>query len=433
MSMKRNIRRALCALLCVIMLFTISACDIKFKDAPEQQAEEQTEPPAENTPEQESRPEPPGEPAEQPEPQPEPPKDEQPEPPADPVPAPEPPEEEPPVVLSPAEEILSGMSLEEKVGQMFLAQYPAGDAEYKASQYGLGGYLFFANFFESKNRDTVKSTLGSLQENVKIPMFTAVDEEGGTVCRVSSFSQFRGSKFQSPRNIIATGGMDAISADCAEKSDLLLSIGVNMNLGPVCDVTQSESAFMYKRSAASDAETVSAFAKTVVAIMNEKGIAGALKHFPGYGDNEDTHTDIVYDTRPLETFESSDFVPFKAAIDAGAKCVLVSHSIVNAIDPELPASLSPKINAILREQMGFNGVIVTDDMAMGAITQYTNGETAAVMAVSAGNDLVICSDFENQIGAVIEAVRDGRIPEEQINESVLRILNIKIDLGIIEL
>ena len=137
------------------------------------------------------------------------------------------------------------------------------------------------------------------------------------------------------------------------------------------------------------------------------------------------------DRRPMDSFVNSDFLPFKAGIEAGAHIVLVSHNIVECMDPNQPASISPSVHRILREQLGFDGVIVTDDLAMDGIRDFTADDQAAVLAVQAGNDLICCTDFETQIPAVVEAVEAGEISEESIDQSVLRILELKIDLGLI--
>ena len=157
-----------------------------------------------------------------------------------------------------------------------------------------------------------------------------------------------------------------------------------------------------------------------------------LKHFPGYGSNVDTHTGIAIDARPIETFRSSDFLPFEAGIDAGAQSILVSHNIVQCMDGELPASLSPAVHDILRDELGFEGVIMTDDLIMEAITEYTGGENAAVLAVQAGNDMLVSSDFVTQYNAVLAAVQDGTISEDHIRESAIRVIRWKMDLGLME-
>ena len=173
------------------------------------------------------------------------------------------------------------------------------------------------------------------------------------------------------------------------------------------------------------------FVEETVSVMKENKVASVLKHFPGYGNNVDTHTGISYDKRDYEQFVSSDFIPFQSGINAGADIVLVSHNIVECMDSEYPASLSKKVHEILRNELGFTGAIITDDLYMDAIKEFSNDE-AAILAVQAGNDLLCCTDFEVQIPAVINAVKEGKISENRIDESVLRILNLKISLGLLE-
>ena len=330
------------------------------------------------------------------------------------------------------EEVIDKMTLEEKVGQMFIARCPNVDAAIYAKKYKLGGYILFGQDFKDSDPDTIKKTIQSYQDAMDIPMFIAVDEEGGTVNRVSRYPQFRETPFPSPQELYKSGGFEAVAADAKEKSEFLMELGVNVNFAPVCDISNIPDAFMYARSVALNTTDTCKYAETVVSEMEKAGIGSVLKHFPGYGNNPDTHTDIVVDTRPYKTFETSDFLPFKAGIDAGAGIVLVSHNIVECMDKEYPASLSPEVNRILREELGFDGLIITDDLVMDAITEYTDNESAAVQAVIAGNDLLCCTDFTEQVPAVIKAVQDGRISEERINESVLRILEYKVKLGIIE-
>ena len=213
---------------------------------------------------------------------------------------------------------------------------------------------------------------------------------------------------------------------------MLKSLGINVNLAPVCDVSVNENDYIHGRSFGQDAEQTAIFAETVVKEMNNQGMGSVLKHFPGYGNNSDTHTGIVYDSRPYSTFLESDFVPFKAGIKAGCGCVMVSHNIVSCIDEKYPASLSSKVHQTLRKELNFDGVVMTDDLCMEAITQYTDGRNTAVLAIEAGNDMLISTDFVQQIPAVIDAVNSGEISEDRIDRSVLRILNWKISLGIIK-
>jgi len=209
----------------------------------------------------------------------------------------------------------------------------------------------------------------------------------------------------------------------------LNSLGINLNLAPVCDVSTNSADYIYGRTFGKTASLTATYIKTVVETMNSMKMGSALKHFPGYGNNVDTHTGISYDKRPYQTFETSDFLPFIAGIKANAGAVLVSHNIVTSMDAEHPASLSLKIHRILREELGFQGVIMTDDLYMQAIKQFTGEQQAAVTAVLAKNDLICCTDFEVQIPAVITAVKNGTIAESQIDESVTRILLWKLKLG----
>lgn len=212
---------------------------------------------------------------------------------------------------------------------------------------------------------------------------------------------------------------------------MLRSLGINLNFAPVCDVSQEPSDFIYARSFGQNAEQTAAYAQAVVQTMKENGMGSVLKHFPGYGNNADTHTGIAYDSRPLETFLNSDFLPFQAGIDSGADMVLVAHNVVACMDGQAPASLSPRVHEILRNELGFSGVIITDDLAMDGVRDFAGDEETAVLAVQAGNDMLCCTDFEVQIPAVLEAAKKGEISEERIDESVLRILKMKISLGIL--
>ena len=165
--------------------------------------------------------------------------------------------------------------------------------------------------------------------------------------------------------------------------------------------------------------------------MSQEQMGSVLKHFPGYGNNSDTHTGVAYDERPYETFVNSDFLPFQAGIDAGADMVLVSHNVVSCMDDQEPASISLSVHNILRNELGFDGVIITDDLVMEGVRQFAGDAEIAVRAVQAGNDMLCCTDFEVQVPAVIKAVETGEITEERLNESVLRILKMKIKLSII--
>lgn len=329
------------------------------------------------------------------------------------------------------EELLSAMTVEEKVGQMFLARCPQENAAQAVSDYKLGGYVLFGRDFKGKTAQQVRDDTASYQAASGVPMLIATDEEGGTVVRASSNPNLFAEPCQSPQELYQEGGMERVLRDTRQKDLTLLDLGVNVNLAPVADVSTDENDFIYDRSLGQDAETTAQYVGQVVETMQEDRIGSVLKHFPGYGSSQDTHVGVAMDQRPYETFTSSDFLPFEAGIQAGAGGVLVGHVVVTSMDETMPASLSQPVHTILREELGFEGVIMTDDLAMEAITHYVQDQSPAVMAVLAGNDMVLTTDFETQIPEVIQAVEDGTIPMEQVDQSVSRILSWKYDLGLL--
>ena len=308
-------------------------------------------------------------------------------------------------------------SVEEKVGQLFLVRCEHSMMESILSK-NPAGVVMFGVDFKDLTREQIRDKTENYQKMSKTPLIIAVDEEGGTVVRVSSNKNICSEKYKSPREYYLEGGMDLIVKNTAEKSQLLTGLGINMNLAPVADVSTDENDFIYDRALGENAEATAEYVSAVVKAMNENGIASCLKHFPGYGNNEDTHTGIAVDDRSYSLFEKSDFLPFISGIRSGADAVLVSHNIVNCMDFELPASISPEVHKILREELGFNGLIMTDDMSMGAMKDYG---TPYVKAVLAGNDLVMVSDFEVAYNEVLEAVRNGEIPQSIIDTAYERI------------
>ena len=342
--------------------------------------------------------------------------------------------------------LVSQMTLEEKVGQMFFVRCPDVGAAERISEYHLGGCLLFTRDFKDSagewlsERDFTQKILG-YQEISSLPLLIGVDEEGGTVARASRNPNLFTEKFKSPQNVFSAGGMEAIALDAVDKNRDLLLYGINVNFAPVADVSTDPADFMYDRTFGQDAQATAEYVETVVtaaggvSVGNGDGvykIGAVLKHFPGYGDNQDTHTGVAIDERPYERFLEEDFLPFQAGIEAGAGAVLMSHNVVVSMDPDLPASLSPEVHRILREELDFQGVILTDDMAMDAVESYARDGSAAVLAVLAGNDMVITADYRAQISQVIEAVENGGLPEEVVSSACRRVLTWKQALGLIE-
>ena len=326
--------------------------------------------------------------------------------------------------------MLDNMSVEEKVGQMFMVRVPKENADKRVSEYHLGGYIMFGRDFDNKTKEEVINNIASWQSAADIPMLIGVDEEGGTVNRISTNTEFRSEPFKSSQELYAEGGFDLIYEDTITKANFLKELGINVNFAPVVDVSTNPDDYIYKRSFGKNANLTSEYAEVVVRAMKESNIASVLKHFPGYGNNADTHTGIAIDNRTLETFKENDFLPFEAGIKAGANIVLVSHNIVTNMDSNNPASLSTRVHEILRNDLGFAGVIITDDLYMDAISKNYDS-SVAVLAILAGNDLICTTDFESQIPEVIAAVEDGTISIDRINESVRRILELKLELNLI--
>ena len=323
-----------------------------------------------------------------------------------------------------ARKVVTKMTIEEKVGQLFLVRYNQADVEYLTNYYP-GGYILFAKDFENHTKDSIKKELDNNQKINKYPLILGVDEEGGFVTRVSRFSSFRNEKFYAPKYYYAKGGYELLEQIENEKNQLLKSLGLNLNLAPVADISYNENDFIYSRAFGQPAKETAEFIKNMVTYANNNEINSCLKHFPGYGNNEDTHTGIAIDNRSYENFITNDFIPFKAGIDANVPAILVSHNIINSIDSAYPASLSEKVIKELRNTLNFSGIVMTDDLAMSAVKQYVTNNEAATLAINAGNDMIITSDFVAMYNEVLESVKNGKIKEDTINKAVLRIISWK--------
>lgn len=321
---------------------------------------------------------------------------------------------------------LDKMSLEEKVAQMILSYQPEKDFVSIQKKYQFGGYVFFAKYFKNNTPEQVVADMAALQDVSKHPMILAVDEEGGKVNRISKYPQYRDEPFASGAEVYHGGGWDGVLADSKEKAMFLKILGLNTNLAPVADVPYDEKNYIFNRSFSTDPEQVSQYVETVLGEYNDQNLLGCLKHFPGYGDAGNSHLTVIEDTRDQQVLDSRDSQPFQAGIAAGAPMIMVSHSIVDAYDAKNPASLSKAVHSVLRDKLGFQGVIVTDGLEMGGVTKFINDPAkVAVMAVKAGNDLLCTGTPIEHYEGLLAAVQSGNISEERINESVTRILEMK--------
>ena len=353
-----------------------------------------------------------------------------------PEPAEEEPGEEEDILGELAESYYSEMSIENKVAGLFMVTpesitgvktaTKAGDGTQEAlNQYAVGGLIYFGqNILDKEQIMTMLSNTASMSN---YPIFLAVDEEGGEVSRVAN-SKVEVTKVDDMASVGA-GGDASLAADAgATIGSYLNEIGFNVDFAPVADVAGEGSA-LGNRSFGSDPQMAGEMVASVVGGLEGSGVSACLKHFPGLGSTtEDTHDGRVEIAKSLEEMRASDFVPFSAGIEAGADFVMVSHATAPALDEDnVPSSLSKKvITDILRGELGFEGVVITDALDMTAITDYYPTEDAAVMALEAGADMLLMpDDFEKAYNAVLAAVQDGTISEERINESLDRIYRVK--------
>ncbi len=327
--------------------------------------------------------------------------------------------------------MVSQMSTEAKVWQVFLAAIPKGaDAAGYAEEHPAGGYLLFRWDFENLDADGVREKLESLSEGEVKPLL-AVDEEGGEIVRVSWYPALRENRFPAPSVLWAQGGADAVYGDAYEKGQFLSSLGINLCLAPVADVSQDPEDYIYPRTIGGNAQETGWYVSAAVKGLQDGGVGSTLKHFPGYGSNVNTHTGVAVDNRLMAQFRNEDLLPFKAGIEAGCGSILVSHNIVKAFDGSSPASLSEPVHRFLREEMGFSGLIMTDDLIMDAITEYTGEDSPSAAALKAGNDLIIHSDAESGVEDVLAALESGALDMAVVDRAAEQVIAFKLWLEVL--
>ncbi len=341
------------------------------------------------------------------------------------------------------EEILQGMTLEEKVGQLFVVrpeklggsatQCDSGDKN-GISKYHVGGVCMFAQNIQSPSQ--IKGFINGLQSASEIPLFIAVDEEGGRVARIANSAGFAVQKFASMLSVGNTGDTSQAYNVGETIGAYLKTYGFNVDLAPVADVnTNPQNVVIGDRAFGSDPSRVSQMVASAVKGFHSKGMICCLKHFPGHGDTtEDTHKQSVTVYKTWEQLKGCEMLPFAGGINAGADMVMTAHiNVPNITSDGLPASLSYElITGKLRGEMGFSGVVVTDSLEMEALRQQYGDAKSAVMAIKAGVDIVLMpNDLGTAYNAVLNAVKSGEITQERLDESVRRILNLKRKYGII--
>lgn len=331
---------------------------------------------------------------------------------------------------------IAEMPLEDKVAGLFMITpealtdmttvVRAGDTtREKLSERAVGGLIYFSQNIE--NAEQLTEMLSNTRSSSKYPILLAVDEEGGTVSRVaqSGLAENVGNMSE----IGSTG--DAAKAQEAGMTvgSYLSEFGFNMDFAPVADVVEEGNTVIGERSFGTDTNLVASMVSAWVEGIQSTGVSACLKHFPGLGDTtEDTHEGMAATEKSLEDFAARDFPVYQAGIEAGVDFVMVSHlSAPNVTGDNTPASLSEKmITEILRGQLGYDGVVITDAMNMTAITDYYTADEAAIKALQAGADMILMpEDYETAYNGVLEAVNNGTLTEERINESLRRVFRVK--------
>ena len=336
------------------------------------------------------------------------------------------------------EAYISEMPIEDKVAGLFVvtpesitgvsAAVQAGNGTQEAlNQYAVGGLIYFDKNISDKEQIT--EMLSNTMTMSKYPVFLAVDEEGGSVSRVAN-SDIEVIQVDDMATIGATGDTTQAYESGVTIGAYLKEIGFNVDFAPVADVVPEDgNDVLDDRSFGSDPQVVGDMVANMIEGIEGTGVSSCLKHFPGIGSaEEDTHDGRAETTKTLDEMRQTDFVPFQAGIEAGADFVMVSHVTASAVDEDgLPSSLSKTIMTdVLRDELGFEGVIITDALNMTAITDYYTSEEAAVKAIEAGADMLLMpEDFNKAYDALLAAVQDGTISEERINESLRRIYRIK--------
>lgn len=341
------------------------------------------------------------------------------------------------------EKFIMQLTLEEKVAQMFVVTPDALTGVSGAVQAGnitrnkyeaapVGGFILMEGNIKDPGQLTALTTgLKEIAEQrINLLPFICVDEEGGRVTRIASNSSFPVQNIDKMSQIGATGDPQKAYEAGLALGEYLSHYGINVDFAPDADVLLNpENSVIGSRSFGSDPELVSSMVSSEIRGLHEKNVAATVKHFPGHGyTQEDSHDGLAYSNRTLEEISTCELLPFQAGIEGGVEFVMVGHISLPAItESDSPATLSYDIvTSILREQMGYQGIVITDAMNMGAISNLYSSENAAVQCIQAGCDMILMpSNFYSAYKGLLEAVRDGRISEERIDESVKRIITTK--------
>jgi len=344
-----------------------------------------------------------------------------------------------------AQQIVGTMTIEQKVAQLFVVQpeavtqvstqTKAGDYTREClKKYPVGGIVYFAKNLtsSSQTKAMLTDTQTYYEQIMGFPILLGVDEEGGTVARIAGNANFGIANVGDMSTIGATGDTSKATDAAVTVGTYLKNLGFNLDFAPVADIASTTSSALARRSFGADAATVAPMVRAQVGGYLSTGILCCAKHFPGIGGAEgDSEKELVYTHSTLDEMNASELLPFEAAIDAGAPMIMVGHlACTEVTGDDVPASLNPKIvTDVLRDQLGYDGVIITDSLQMGAVAGLYSSSDIGVRALLAGDDMILMpSDFQTCYQGVLDAVSDGTLSEERIDESVVRIVRAKLAL-----
>jgi beta-N-acetylhexosaminidase len=337
----------------------------------------------------------------------------------------------------PIEALVAGMDLRAKVGQLFMLGFPGTTASPELEALlrggGIGGVILLGRNItgpEQLTRLTSDLQGSALADGSGIALLVAVDQEGGTVRRV------REGVTQAPgaRSVAESMTADEAQALARQVAEGLFDLGVNTNLAPVADVIAEPGAFLYNRTYGGDPTIVSKYVRAVVRGQEQAGVISVVKHFPGHGSAAgNTHEGLVTSNADLDEMASRHLVPFEAAVEVGAPMIMTSHVVAAGLGDSLPASLSPIVlEGLLRERLGFEGVVITDDLRMAGAS---GSEMAAVDAVRAGADMVLilggATEQQSALGLLVAAAESGELSLQRLDEAVQRVLRLKSRYGLL--